>query len=163
MALIRFEREPLPVGPITALTVHQPWAWAIVAGHKPVENRGWRTKHRGWLAIHAALHDAARFSQGVGFVRGQGIEPPAELPCQAVIGLAHVAGVVRFAECGGPWAVGPWCWVLDAVIQFRKPVPASGRPGLWAWSPPEGCELRELVGQSVVSPRGCLGVAVGRG
>lgn len=36
-----------------ALTVKQPWASAIMAGLKRVENRTWRTDYRGPLAIHA--------------------------------------------------------------------------------------------------------------
>lgn len=36
-----------------ALTVQQPWAWAIVHGGKDVENRTTAWKHRGQLAIHA--------------------------------------------------------------------------------------------------------------
>lgn len=36
-----------------ALTVRQPWAWAIAAGVKTVENRTRGTLHRGPLAIHA--------------------------------------------------------------------------------------------------------------
>jgi hypothetical protein len=35
------------------LTIRNPWAWAIVHGGKPVENRGWRTAYRGPLLIHA--------------------------------------------------------------------------------------------------------------
>ena len=37
-----------------ALTVCQPWAWAIVEGHKSVENRRWSTAYRGLLLIQAA-------------------------------------------------------------------------------------------------------------
>lgn len=37
----------------TALTVQQPWAWLIVKGYKPIENRTWRTDFRGRLVIHA--------------------------------------------------------------------------------------------------------------
>lgn len=36
-----------------ALTVQQPWAWAIVHGRKRVENRTTLWKYRGPLAIHA--------------------------------------------------------------------------------------------------------------
>src|SRR5215472_1457845 len=36
-----------------ALSVRQPWAWLIVNGYKPVENRNWLTKFRGRLLIHA--------------------------------------------------------------------------------------------------------------
>jgi ASCH domain len=37
-----------------ALSVRQPWAWLIIAGHKDVENRSWTTTYRGPLLIHAA-------------------------------------------------------------------------------------------------------------
>jgi hypothetical protein len=40
-------------GVVKALTIHQPWAWAIVHGGKNVENRTQRWKYRGPLAIHA--------------------------------------------------------------------------------------------------------------
>lgn len=40
-----------------ALTVHQPWASLIAAGVKRIETRSWSTKHRGPLAIHAAVRD----------------------------------------------------------------------------------------------------------
>lgn len=36
-----------------ALTLHQPWATLVAIGAKTVETRGWATKHRGPLAIHA--------------------------------------------------------------------------------------------------------------
>ncbi len=36
-----------------ALTIRQPWAWAIAVAGKDVENRSWQTSHRGLLAIHA--------------------------------------------------------------------------------------------------------------
>ena len=38
-----------------ALSVCQPWAWAIVCGLKTVENRWRPTRHRGPLVIHALL------------------------------------------------------------------------------------------------------------
>lgn len=36
-----------------ALSILQPWAWLIVNGHKPVENRTWKTNFRGQVLIHA--------------------------------------------------------------------------------------------------------------
>ena len=38
---------------VRALTVRQPWAWAIIYGGKDLENRRWRTSYRGPL-IHAS-------------------------------------------------------------------------------------------------------------
>lgn len=37
-----------------ALTIWQPWASAISLGYKHFETRGWATKYRGPIAIHAA-------------------------------------------------------------------------------------------------------------
>lgn len=35
------------------LSIQQPWAWAIVTGLKRIENRTWRTPHRGPMLVHA--------------------------------------------------------------------------------------------------------------
>ena len=40
---------------LRALTIRQPWAWAIAAGFKKVENRGWLPSYRGLVAIHSGL------------------------------------------------------------------------------------------------------------
>lgn len=37
-----------------ALSIRQPWAWAIVNAGKRVENRTWETRYRGPILIHAA-------------------------------------------------------------------------------------------------------------
>jgi hypothetical protein len=39
--------------PTYALTLHAPWAWAVVHGVKTVENREWPTRHRGPIFVHA--------------------------------------------------------------------------------------------------------------
>ena len=36
-----------------ALSIMQPWAWLICAGHKDIENRSWSTGFRGPVLIHA--------------------------------------------------------------------------------------------------------------
>ena len=36
-----------------ALSIKQPWAWAILHAGKDVENRNWRTNYRGRILIHA--------------------------------------------------------------------------------------------------------------
>lgn len=37
-----------------ALSIRQPWAWAILNADKDIENRDWRTNFRGRIAVHAA-------------------------------------------------------------------------------------------------------------
>lgn len=39
--------------PMPSLTLHQPWAQLIALGAKAIETRGWATKYRGPIAIHA--------------------------------------------------------------------------------------------------------------
>ena len=36
-----------------AITIKQPWAWAIIFAGRDIENRSWYTHHRGPLLIHA--------------------------------------------------------------------------------------------------------------
>ena len=36
-----------------AISIQQPWAWAIIHAGMDVENRTWNTHYRGLLAIHA--------------------------------------------------------------------------------------------------------------
>jgi hypothetical protein len=45
---------------VKALTVQQPWAWAIVQGFKDVENRTTMWHYRGPLAIHAGTRWSVR-------------------------------------------------------------------------------------------------------
>ncbi|MBL8866467.1 MAG: ASCH domain-containing protein, partial [Planctomycetia bacterium] len=42
-----------------ALSIHQPWAHAILHFGKSVENRTWSTSYRGPLLIHAAKSRAS--------------------------------------------------------------------------------------------------------
>lgn len=39
---------------INCISVKQPWAWAIFHAGKDVENRSWRSSHRGKLMIHTS-------------------------------------------------------------------------------------------------------------
>lgn len=59
--LIAAINETLPPHTIDtrrALTVHAPWAWAIVAGLKTVENRKQPIRYRGRLYIHVGLKES---------------------------------------------------------------------------------------------------------
>lgn len=43
-----------------ALSIQQPWAWLIVAGHKDIENRSWSTRQRGRILVHAGKRYSRR-------------------------------------------------------------------------------------------------------
>jgi hypothetical protein len=97
---------------VKALSVKRPWADWIISGRKPVENRTWRTWHRGPLLIHAS---------------GAGL----------VLGAVTVVDCVLVEEApAGPDTEGPWCWILAAPVRLPRPVPCKGRLGMW--TPPAG-------------------------
>lgn len=127
-----------------ALTVLQPWAWAIASGLKRVENRTWQTPYRGPLLIHAGKSDRL-----VGQVDLP--EAPALLTFGAVVATCRLVDVVerdwllnqihgsrRFRDLGTRllyaaqerFIEGPYCWLLDDVREVQ-PIPLKGWPGLF--------------------------------
>jgi len=107
---------------VKALSVRQPWAWAIVAGLKPVENRTWRTVYRGPLAIHASQRfdadGAAWIAQHVGCA------VPAALPHGGIVGHVQLTDCVE--QFDSPWFFGPYGFVLQRATALPL-VPLPGR------------------------------------
>lgn len=125
-----------------ALTIQQPWAWAIAAGHKRVENRSWATHYRGPLGIHAGKtwdHDAVRLVKQLLVDLGVLTDPRQQVPDRhllatgAVLGVAELTGVCGELPCRcGPWAgIGLKHWQLPDMQPFDEPLPARGAQGLW--------------------------------
>lgn len=122
-----------------ALTVKQPWASAIASGAKRVENRTWRTNHRGRLAIHAGR---GVDRDGRDILASVGVRLPAELPAGAIVAVVDVLGCVDrsyharhlslFATIADdPLACGPVCWILENAVALVRPVRCDGALGLW--------------------------------
>src|SRR4051794_10971425 len=108
-----------------ALSVCQPWAWAIVHGVKTVENRSRPTSHRGPLVIHASK--SRRYLAGDYAELLPGLPPVEQLDFGALVGVVEVMGCVPLAEVeGAPFAVGPGCWLLAGARPIR-PVPFKGQ------------------------------------
>ncbi len=112
-----------------AIVIHQPWAWAIIHGCKDVENRTWRTKHRGPLLIVAGKTEPA--PANIILVEAMICQPipPAELVLGGVIGRVNVVETTR--DSSSPWAeAGMWHWVLDSpeALPYRE---VRGRPGIF--------------------------------
>lgn len=80
-----------------ALSIRQPYAWLIVSGLKDIENRSWRTLHRGPLLIHAAARysrsDHAYFDNVIS--RDFGIR----LPDFGEMQLGGIVGQVDVTDC----------------------------------------------------------------
>ena len=92
-----------------ALSVRQPWSWAIIHAGKPVENRTWGTRYRGPLLIHAAkTYDR----DGKAWIQSAlGIEVPPNLPRGGIIGQVELTGCVEHSD--SPWFFGPKALVLE--------------------------------------------------
>ena len=108
-----------------ALSVRQPWAWAILYAGKDIENRSWQNKHcSGTTAIHASA----------------GLDPLDDLPHRvrrpmsqelvrsAIVGVVDVVAIVEHHR--SPWFSGPLGWVLRNPRPLPCPIPCKGALGL---------------------------------
>ena len=112
-----------------ALCIRQPWAWLIVAGHKPIENRTWSTSFRGDLLIHAgkAFETEASKSVAAEFPHLRG--PMNRIyDTGGIVGVATVVDVVTTSS--SPWFTGPF----GLVLRNARPLPFTplrGEQGLF--------------------------------
>lgn len=137
-----------------ALTIWQPMAWAISAGHKRIENRTWVRPHLvdPQLAIHAGKEWHAPHAEQMRELLGIDVPPRAHAQHGAVIAVARVAGFVHKDSkqknaakyIADPFFSGPYGWVLTDVVALPKPVLCKGRQGLWTL--PVGAQA-EVVAQ----------------
>ena len=143
------------------LTLLNPWAAAIVAGTKRVENRSWSTRWRGLLLIHAGK---GWDRPGIDACQARGFDPAGHnVDTGAIVGLAQLvdvcdAGRRRVACVCGPWAAaGQYHWRLAGVHRLAEPVQATGRQQLWKPGP----DVLRQVADAVRTPQlVCNGRAV---
>ncbi|MES2685511.1 MAG: ASCH domain-containing protein [Pseudomonadota bacterium] len=97
---------------IPALSIRQPWAWLIVNGFKPIENRTWPTMFRGMLLIHAGkTMTVAEYDAALLFINTFiGPDVAAKVPAMdklergGFVGVANMVDCVRKSE--SPWFTG---------------------------------------------------------
>lgn len=109
------------------LTIRQPFASAIVAGLKDLENRSWEPPD--WLMSRRILVHAGSRWHGLWPQFAHLCDAPKNLPRGALIGSVRVAAVGKFEQ--NPWWVGPLGWVLEDAVPLDEPIPCGGRLGLW--------------------------------
>jgi hypothetical protein len=136
-----------------ALTVKNPWAWAIIHAGKDVENRSRPTSHRGRLYIHAGkgyASDALKFPafstldldfdvtgetrRGID-VRGLVIGTVDVIDCHSArdcwTGWEAKDGETHEERCS-EWAMEDhYHWVLADPRPLATPFPARGQLGIW--------------------------------
>lgn len=118
-----------------ALTVRQPWAYAITDLGKRIENRVWQTSYRGDLVIHSGSSvDQLAVMQ----LRHQGfVIPDAELVTSALIAIVSLDDITRDEDGDLP----PWAfsdenhWRLSGVRKLSGKIVVAGQQKLWKLPP----------------------------
>lgn len=119
---------------VRAISIRQPWAWAILYADKRVENRTWYCDYRGPIFIHAGLTVDRDGLTDLEAVIREVPEPRPKAYLGALIGRAVLVDCVRPDDVAfdqTSWAMGPWCLVLEDVEPLSVPLPCKGMLGIF--------------------------------
>lgn len=135
--------------PDIALAIRQPWAWAVVAGVKDIENRteyavrsgGMKPRRIAVLASKGMTRD--EYEDASFFMRERGVRcpAPAMLLRGGIIGSVDVVDIVKKHD--SPWWMPPNRGLVLANAEPCDLIPAVGQLGYFQWRPAD---------QSVVPP-----------
>ena len=128
-----------------ALTIKQPWIWAILHAGKDIENRSWKTSHRGWLVLHASgqPNREARLPRGIHCPDWKA------LATSAICGVARVIDIRENSR--SKWFYRPddgstnYGWVFTDATPLVTPIPCKGRLQLWDVPPKIEREIRQQL------------------
>lgn len=135
--------------PEIALSVRQPWTWAILHARKTHENRTEASirlgNMRAYVGKRIAIHAGKgmtrdEYDEAAGFIRRLAGDCPAphELQRGGIIGFVRVAGLIttkreREAE-QSPWFFGP-CALILSEPEPCDFIGAGGELGMFRWKP----------------------------
>ena len=166
------------VADLKALSVYQPWGWAIAEGHKPIENRTKRPGKvlGGLLVLHGAQiydGDAEREIRKL-----LGLERlPLVAQRRGLLAVVRVRAVVEvgrkpdgsfdllgfdgdldragaFAYLESPWLSGPKGWICETVLRLPERSlfeDVRGWPGVFSVPAPASRAIRLLLDEAGVS------------
>lgn len=107
-----------------ALSIRQPWAWLIVHGFKPVENRSWPTSHRGAMLIHAGqVFDVEGLQSVLHIFPELRSRLPQQYDLGGIVGRAQLRDCVQ--QHPSRWFTGPYGFVMAEP----QPLPFVRMPG----------------------------------
>lgn len=119
------------------LTIKQPWASLIVEGYKRFEFRGWKTKYRGELLIHAGKSvDKEAYERLKKYLT--------EMPLGKIIGKVELTDCIKttpeffkeiIKENKDIYTKSSfneeYAWQMEVKEKFEKPIEINGKLGLW--------------------------------
>lgn len=102
------------------LSIRQPWAWLIVNGYKPVENRDWSSSYRGQLFIHASKTlTQTKYANAIAIVAqidpdiAKKIPPFKEIERGGIVGEAVMVSCIKSSQ--SPWFIGKFGFVFQSA------------------------------------------------
>lgn len=114
-----------------ALSIRQPWAWAIIHAGKDIENRSWPTHFRGRFLVHASSRRLYhwQYAEFLTFYRNQCLIHGVEVPTLGDLRLGGIIGAVDLVDCVSDSA-SPWFDRTPGNRGFvlRNPEPLPFRP-----------------------------------
>jgi hypothetical protein len=118
-----------------AISIRPPWAWAILHAGKDIENRTWKTKIRGTIAVHAS-QSMSRPYYGASFKEIKKIAPNVHVPSYDAMIRGAIVGIVEVVGCEehtkSKWKVRDhYGFLLANPRALQKPIPCNGRLGFW--------------------------------
>lgn len=109
-----------------ALSIQQPWAWAILNAGKDIENRSWYTSFRGKFLIHVGKKIDVL---GIGILNeDMDITCPTNFMTGGIVGVAEITDCVT--KSNNKWYFGRYGFVLKNVASLPF-VPYRGQLGFF--------------------------------
>lgn len=128
--------------PEFALSIKQPWAWAIIHAGKDIENRNWTTNFRGLVCIHAGKSgDNGISDEMIEMIQVSALRRGVMPPGAEDLGYGGIVGVAEVVDCvdshPSPWFFGRYGFVLRNArpVPF---IPVRGALGFFRWRPRAG-------------------------
>lgn len=113
---------------IPCLSILQPYAWLIVNGIKPVENRTWSTRFRGRVLIHAGKR-YPKWEHEDDVERFAGYPERREDLVGGIVGEAVITDCVTAHP--SQWFNGPYGFVMEQPLAYPRLVPWRGALGFF--------------------------------
>lgn len=155
-----------------ALSIRQPWPWAIFNVGKDIENRDWPTRFRGTVAVHAAKGMTRdEYREAMAYIRHRFIAKVLRNPMTVELGGGRlsmasgelttpgfdeivrgaIVGLVEIVDCvttsNSPWFQGDYGFVLANPRPLETPIPCSGALNFWDVPAEIAQQIKEQIGK----------------
>jgi len=112
-----------------ALSLKQPWAWAVLHTDKDVENRSWYCGYRGPLVIHGSKNWDQKGYEFLVYRMDVWVPEKERHVFGALQGIVEMVDCVD--RCDSRWFFGDWGFVFEDPREFKRPIPWRGQQMLF--------------------------------